>query len=73
MTATDRYTLFDARTNEPLSMHPNREGARLSSLFHVNNGDKIYWREIESDMPVTVATDRGFVDGEERFRIAFYE
>ena len=39
----DPWHLVDYITMQPLSSHPNEEGAKLASLFHVEKGDLIYW------------------------------
>lgn len=37
-----KYQLRNMR-GDVLSEHPNQEGAQLSALHHVQNGDKIQW------------------------------
>lgn len=39
-----KYVLHDHVSGQEYSTHPNLEGATISALFHVNNGDKITWK-----------------------------
>jgi hypothetical protein len=64
------YTLFD--NGNAVSMHPNREGARLSSLFHVGKGETVLWSDAPRDTPASVATDYGTWERKRRFHIAQY-
>jgi hypothetical protein len=64
------YGLRDERTGAVLSMHPNTNGAQLSSLFHVATGEKVVWRD--SDGPVSVAAHVGYVGDEHRFTVYAY-
>jgi hypothetical protein len=55
-----QYALSDGRS--VLSTHPNEEGARLSALFHVANGEAIRW---ERQPQYTIGT----VSDKQRFKI----
>jgi hypothetical protein len=50
-----------------LSRHPNTNGAMLSALFHVQNGDQIQW--VDRGLPLQVAAYVGVVNGKDRFVI----
>ena len=67
MTGKNQWNLIDHCTGKILSDHPNIEGAKLSALFHIANGDNITWHKY--DGPVQVAAERGFVNSQRRFTI----
>lgn len=64
----DQYALTTAE--KVLSIHSNREGAKLSALFHVQNGESISWEDRR--LPLDVASDIGMVNGKDRFVVYRY-
>lgn len=60
------FLLADTVNSRVLSAHPNVAGAKISALFHVNNGDQVEWRNA-GDKPLQVAACYGYVNGEKRF------
>jgi hypothetical protein len=50
-----------------LSEHPNESGAKLSALFHVKKGDKIYWED--RYLPKEIGAFIGVVNGKDKFVI----
>jgi hypothetical protein len=68
MEMDDQYALTTAE--KVLSIHSNREGAKLSALFHVQNGESISWEDRR--LPLDVASDIGMVNGQDRFVVYRY-
>jgi hypothetical protein len=64
------WMLVDYISDQTLSRHPNEQGAMLSALRHVQNGQKIDWQD--SKTTVQVAGHYGVVDGYRRFKTQAY-
>lgn len=66
-TGPDLYGLRDG--DKVCSLHPSIEGAKLSAVFHIKDGEHIFW-EPELSAPTQVAAWYGRVnkqDGPARF------
>lgn len=58
------YYLRDGKSDNFLSAHSNAEGAKLSALFHVQNGDSVNWEDRKT-------CSKGYVGNEHRFTISY--
>ncbi len=61
-----KWMLVDYISGQTLSKHTNEEGAKLSALFHIQNGESVDW--FDSRTTVYVAASYGTVKGVRRFK-----